>query len=48
METRVWGSRGGQGATWMHWSDMMELKLMNGCSGLRGGVGRRGVDIITG
>lgn len=36
MKTRVRVSERGQGATWMYWSDVMELKLINGCSGLGG------------
>lgn len=44
----------GQGATCMYWSDMMKLKLINRCSGLRGfqerkdGQMERAEDIITG
>lgn len=34
-------SQSGHGATWMYWSDMMELKLINGCSGLEGIQKRR-------
>lgn len=55
METGVWGSQKGQGATWMYWSDMMELKLINGCCMSGGDTGeerwsdgRSGVDVITG
>lgn len=43
MEMGVWGSQKGQGATWMHWSDMMELKLINGCCTVcLGGIQERG------
>lgn len=41
METWVLVSWRGHGATRMCWSDMSELKLINGCSGLEGIQKRR-------